>query len=111
MRLKSIKFDLRNGNDVSILLEKIINEPDFREFTLNKYHVFIYQGKKTASIHIHKISDEILLLIHNRGTLTDDQLLNKVKMITKRKFLERKKQHTLEFIGGLVCFLTLIPPM
>ena len=93
------------------MLQNIINEPDFREFTFNRYHVFIYQGKKIASINIYKISDEILLLIHNRGTLTDDQLLNKVKMITKRKFLERKKQHIVEFIGGLVCFLTLIPPM
>jgi capsule polysaccharide export protein KpsC/LpsZ len=111
MRLKSIKFDLRNGNDVSILLQKIINEPDFREFTFNKYHVFIYQGKKTASIHIDKISDEILLLIHNRGTLTDDQLLDKVKMITRTKFFERKKQHILEYFGGLVGVLTLMPPM
>lgn len=109
MRLKSIKFDLRNGNDVSILLQKIINEPDFREFTFNKYHVFIYQGKK-ASIHIDKISDEILLLIHNRGALTDDQLLDKVKMITRRKFFERK-QHILEYFGGLVGVLTLMPPI
>jgi hypothetical protein len=111
MRLKSIKFDSRNGNDVSILLQEIINEPDFREFTFNKYHVFIYQGKKTASIHIYKISDEILLLIHNRGTLTDDQLLDKVKMITRRKFFERKKQNILEYFGGLVGVLTLMPPM
>jgi capsule polysaccharide export protein KpsC/LpsZ len=111
MKLKSIEFDLQNCNDTSVLLQKIINEPDFREFTFNRCHVFIYQGKKTASIHIYKISDEILLLIYNRGALTDDQLLDKVKMITRRKFFERKKQHILEYFGGLVCLLTLIPPM
>jgi capsule polysaccharide export protein KpsC/LpsZ len=111
MKLKSIEFDLQNCNDTSVLLQKIINEPDFREFTFNRYHVFIYQGKKTASIHIYKISDEILLLIYNRGALTDDQLLDKVKMITRRKFFERKKQNILEYFGGLVCLLTLIPPM
>ena len=44
MRLKSIKFDVRNGNDVSILLQNIFNDQDFREFTFNKYHVFIYVG-------------------------------------------------------------------
>ena len=104
MRLKSIKFDLQNGNDVSILLQNIINEPDFREFTFNKYHVFIYQGKKTASIHIDKISDEILLLIHNRGALTDDQLLDKVKMITRRKFLERKNNIFLNTLVDLSAF-------
>ena len=111
MKLKSIEFDLQNCNDISVLLQNIINEPDFREFTFNRYHVFIYQGKKTASIHIYKISDEILLLIHNRGTLTDDQLLDKVKMIARRKFFESKKQHIIEYFGGLVCVLTLMPPI
>ena len=91
MRLKSIKFHLRSFNDVCNTLQNIIEEAEFREFTLNRYHVFIYLVKKAESICICKVSNEILSIIHNRGSITDDELLDKVKqIIRKSRFIERK---------------------
>ena len=91
MRLKSIKFNIKSYDKVYNTLLKIINDPEFREFTFNRYHVFIYQDVTGKSICISKISNEILTFIHNRGNLSDDELLIRVKeLIRKSKFLQAK---------------------
>ena len=46
MRLKSIKFDSRNGNDVSILLQEIINEPDLENLHLTSIMYLFIKVKK-----------------------------------------------------------------
>ena len=72
-------------------------DPEFREFTFNRYHVFIYQDGTGKSICISQISNEILTFIHNRGNLSDDELLIKVKeLIRKSRFFRQN------------CLLTLI---
>jgi hypothetical protein len=89
MRLKSVKFNIKSYDEVYNTLLKIINDPEFREFTFNRYHVFIYQEVTGKSICISKISNEILTFIHNRGNLSDDELLIRVKeLIRKSKFLQ-----------------------
>ena len=91
MRLKSIKFNLKSYDKVYNTLLKIIDDPEFREFTFNRYHVFIYQDVTGKSICISKISNEILTFIHNRGNLSDDELLIRVKeLIRKSRFLQAK---------------------
>jgi hypothetical protein len=91
MRLKSVKFNIKSYDKVYNTLLKIINDPEFREFTFNRYHVFIYQDVTGKSICISKISNEILTFIHNRGNLSDDELLIRVKeLIRKSKFLQAK---------------------
>ena len=91
MRLKSIKFNIKSYDKVYNTLLKIIDDPEFREFTFNRYHVFIYQDVTGKSICISKISNEILTFIHNRGNLSDDELLIKVKeLIRKSRFLQAK---------------------
>ena len=91
MRLKSIKFNIKSYDKVYNTLLKIIEDPEFREFTFNRYHVFIYQDVTGKSICISKISNEILTFIHNRGNLSDDELLIRVKeLIRKSKFLQAK---------------------
>ena len=91
MRLKSVKFNIKSYDKVYNTLLKIINDPEFREFTFNRYHVFIYQDVTGKSICISKISNEILTFIHNRGNLSDDELLIKVKeLIRKSRFFQAK---------------------
>ena len=91
MRLKSVKFNIKSYDKVYNTLLKIINDPEFREFTFNRYHVFIYQDGTGKSICISKISNEILTFIHNRGNLSDDELLIKVKeLIRKSRFFQAK---------------------
>ena len=91
MRLKSIKFNIKSYDKVYNTLLKIIDDPEFREFTFNRYHVFIYQDVTGKSICISKISNEILTFIHNRGNLSDDELLIGVKeLIRKSRFLQAK---------------------
>ena len=67
MRLKSIKFNLRSYDEVCNTLLNIIEDPEFREFTFNRYNVFIYQNKRGDSVYISKISNEVLSLITSKG--------------------------------------------
>ena len=91
MRQKSIKFNLRSYDEVCKTLQKIIEDPEFREFTFNQYHVFIYQDKTEKSVCICKVRNEILSFIFSSGNLNDDELIIKVKqMLRKSKFFQGK---------------------
>ena len=87
MRQKSIKFNLRSYDEVCKTLQNIIEDPEFREFTFNRYHVFIYQDRTGKSVCISKIRNEILSFVGNRGNLSDEELLINLKqMIQKSRF-------------------------
>jgi hypothetical protein len=90
MRQKLIKFNLRSFEEVCNTL-KIIEDPDFREFTFNRYRVFIYQDRTGKSVCICKVRNEILSLIRNSDNLSDDELVIKVKqMLRKSRFFQEK---------------------
>ena len=91
MRQKSIKFNIRSYDEVCKTLQNIIEDPEFRKFTFNQYHVFIYQDKTEKSVCISKVRNEILSFIFSSGNLTDDELLIKViRMLRKSKFFQGK---------------------
>jgi hypothetical protein len=87
MRLKSIKFNIKSYDQVCKTLLNIIDDPEFREFTFNRYHVFIYRDQSGKSVCISKIRNEILSFVGNRGNLSDEELLLNLKqMIQKSRF-------------------------
>jgi hypothetical protein len=87
MRRKSIKFNLRSYDEVCKTLQNIIEDPEFREFTFNRYRVFMYQDRTGKSVCISKIRNEILSFVGNRGNLSDEELLINLKqMIQKSRF-------------------------
>ena len=91
MRLKSIKFILKSYDEVCKTLMNIIMDPEFREFTFNQYRVFIYPDPSGKSVCISKIRNEILSFIGNRGDLSDEELLIKLKqIIRKSRFFQGK---------------------
>ena len=91
MRLKSIKFNLKSYDEVCKTLMNIIRDPEFREFTFNQYRVFIYPDPSGKSVCISKIRNEILSFIGNRGDLSDEELLIKLKqIIRKSRFFQGK---------------------
>ena len=91
MRQKSIKFNLRSYDEVCKTLQNIIEDPEFRKFTFNQYHVFIYQDKTEKSVRICQVRNEILSFIFSSGNLNDDELIIKVKqMLRKSKFFQGK---------------------
>ena len=91
MRQKSIKFNIRSYEEVCKTLQIIIEDAEFRKFTFNRYHVFIYQDRTEKSVCISKVRNEILSFICNSGNLNDDELLIKVKqMIRKSRFFQGK---------------------
>ena len=76
---------------MSKTLQNIIEDSEFREFTYNHYHVFIYQDRKGKSVCICKVRNEILSLIGNSDNLSDDELIIKVKqMLRKSRFFKGK---------------------
>jgi hypothetical protein len=91
MRQRSIKFNLRSYDEVYKTLQNIIEDPEFRNFTFNQYHVFIYQDKTEKSVRICQVRNEILSFIFSSGNLNDDELIIKVKqMLRKSKFFQGK---------------------
>ena len=91
MRQRSIKFNLRSYDEVCKTLQNIIEDPEFRKFTFNQYHVFIYQDKTEKSVRICQVRKEILSFIFSSGNLNDDELIIKVKqMLRKSKFFQGK---------------------
>ena len=84
MRLKSIKFNIKSYDDVRKTMTTIIEDPIFRQFTFNQYRVFIYHDRSRNSVCIAKVRDEILSLIGNRGNLSDEELLVKLKRIIRK---------------------------
>ena len=75
MRQRSIKFNLRSYDEVCKTLQNIIEDPEFRKFTFNQYHVFIYQDKTEKSVRICQVRNEILSFIFSSGNLNDDELI------------------------------------
>ena len=91
MRQRSIKFNLRSYDEVCKTLQNIIEDPEFRKFTFNQYHVFIYQDKTEKSVRICQVRNEILSFIFSSGNLNDDELIIKVKqMLRKSKIFSGK---------------------
>ena len=91
MRQKSIKFNLRSYDEVCKTLQNIIEDSEFRKFTFNQYHVFIYQDRTEKSVCICQVRNEILSFICNSGNLNDDELIIKVKqMLRKSRFFQGK---------------------
>ena len=91
MRQRSIKFNLRSYDEVWKTLQNIIEDPEFRKFTFNQYHVFIYQDKTEKSVRICQVRNEILSFIFSSGNLNDDELIIKVKqMLRKSKIFSGK---------------------
>ena len=87
MRQKSIKFNLKSYDEVCKTLQNIIENPEFREFTFNRYHVFIYRDRSGKSVCICRIRNEILSFVGNGGNLNDEELLINLKhMIQKSRF-------------------------
>jgi hypothetical protein len=91
MRLKSIKFNLKSYDEVCKTLMNIIRDPEFREFTFNQYRVFIYPDPSGKSVCISKIRNEILSFIGNRGDLSDEELLIKLKQIIRKSMFFQGK--------------------
>jgi hypothetical protein len=91
MRLKSIKLNIKSYDDVRKTMSTIIEDPLFRQFTFNQYRVFIYHDRSRKSVCIGKVRDEILSFIGNRGNLSDEELLVKLKRIIQRSRLFQEK--------------------
>ena len=91
MRQKLIKFNLRSYDEVCKTLQNIIEDPEFREFTFNRYRVFIYQDRTGKSVCICKVRNEILSFNPSSDNLSDDELVIKVKqMLRKSRFFQEK---------------------
>ena len=105
MRVKSIKFNIKSHDGVCKTITSIIGDSEFRLFTFNQYHVFIYHDKVRKSVCIAKIRDEILSFTGNRCNLDDEELLVKLKqMIQKSRFFQGNclafliKRYEIEFL-------------
>jgi hypothetical protein len=107
LKYKSAKYDPQKFNNPLTYLKGLIDEEQFREFTFNVYKIFVYYESKAELLYIVRVRDEILSAIKNRGALTDDRLLEQIRLITRSCFNDRTDRGFQGYITGVLSILPL----
>jgi hypothetical protein len=65
LQVKEIRSDPKTVDDaMSPIINIVLNDKEFRKFTLENYKTFIFYDNKDADFHIKKITDEILTALN-----------------------------------------------
>jgi len=89
MKLKGIRpSPLSLVDTMNPIVEIIRNDLEFRKWTFTLYQVFIYYDEEL--IWINKIPNEAISLMINRGDLTDDELVEKMREVAEKKGFNTK---------------------
>ena len=107
LKYKSAKYDPQKFNNPLTYIKGLIDEEQFREFTFNVYKIFVYYESKAELLYIVRVRDEILSAIKNRGALTDDRLLEQIRLITRSCFNDRTGRGFQGYITGVLSILPL----
>jgi hypothetical protein len=90
MKLKGIRpSPLSLVDTMNPIVDIIRNDLEFRKWTFTLYQVFIYYDKEL--IWINKIPDEAISLMNNRGDLTDDELVEKMREVAEKTGFNTKR--------------------
>jgi hypothetical protein len=59
LQIKDIRSDPKTVDDaMSPIINMVLNDKEFKKFTLDNYKVLIYYDKKDSEFHIKKITDD-----------------------------------------------------
>ena len=91
LQIKGIESNLKTVDDaMTPIIDIILNDMEFRNFTFDNYMLFIYYDKKDKQFYVKKIADEMLVLIKKIFTILiarnlRTKLLNRKTSIKKRQ--------------------------
>ncbi|MGH9998170.1 MAG: hypothetical protein ACRD7F_09165 [Nitrososphaeraceae archaeon] len=82
LQIKGIESNPKTVDDaMAPIINMILNDLEFRKFTLDSYKVFIFYDEKSTEFSIKRITDEMLELIkekENIDNLDSKELENKI---------------------------------
>ena len=81
LQIKGIESNPKTVHDaMTPIINMVLNDKEFRKFTLENYKVFIFYDEKSTEFYIKRITDEMLELIkeENIDNLDSKELENKI---------------------------------
>ena len=81
LQTKGIESNPKTVHDaMTPIINMVLNDLEFRKFTLDSYKVFIFYDEKSTEFYIKRITDEVLELIkeENIDNLDRKELENKI---------------------------------
>ena len=82
LQIKAIESNPKTVNDaMAPIINMVLNDLEFRKFTLDSYKVFIFYDEKSTEFYIKRITDKMLKLIkeeENIDNLDSKELENKI---------------------------------
>ena len=82
LQIKGIESDPKTVDDaMAPIINMVLNDLEFRKFTLDSYKVFIFYDEKSTEFYIKRITDKMLELIKeekNIDNLDSKELENKI---------------------------------
>ena len=96
LEVKEIRSDPKTVDDaMAPITDMVLNDKEFKKFTLDNFKVLIYYDKKDAEFYIKKITDEISAALikeeENIGSLDNKEFENKIKEIESNLKEEKDK--------------------
>jgi hypothetical protein len=80
-QIKGIESNPKTVDDaMAPIINMVLNDFEFRKFTLDRYKIFIFYDEKSTEFYIKRITDEMLELIkeENINNLDSKELENKI---------------------------------
>ena len=81
LQIKGIESNPKTVDDaMAPIINMVLNDLEFRKFTLDSYKIFIFYDEKNTEFYIKRITDEMLELIkeENIDNLDSKELENKI---------------------------------
>jgi hypothetical protein len=97
LQIKGIESNPKTVDDaMAPIINIVLNDLEFRKFTLDSYKVFIFYDEKSSEFYIKRITDKMLELIkeeENIDNLDSKELENKINEFEFESSLNKKDKN------------------
>ena len=97
LQIKGIESNPKTVDDaMAPIINMVLNDLEFRKFTLDSYKVFIFYDEKSTEFYIKRITDKMLELIkeeENIDNLDSKELENKINEFEFESSLNKKDKN------------------
>jgi hypothetical protein len=97
LQIKGIESNPKTVDDaMAPIINMVMNDLEFRKFTLDSYKVFIFYDEKSTEFYIKRITDKMLELIkeeENIDNLDSKELENKINELEFESSLNKKDKN------------------
>ena len=97
LQIKGIESNPKTVDDaMAPIINIVLNDLEFRKFTLDSYKVFIFYDEKSTEFYIKRITDKMLELIkeeENIDNLDSKELENKINELESESSLNKNDKN------------------